>query len=110
MIIKLFFRLLLLKITFFMNRYFFNVSTSPERELCFIVVAVGMFSLIVTFITVDILFCGLCLYIVAMYKELQRMLECIDRKSNDLELLTDKDQYNRRRLIDCIESHWVIIR
>lgn len=82
-------------------RYFFNVSKSPMRELCYVTMTAGVFSVGVVFIITHILFCGLCLYIVGMYQALQNMLECIDR--------TSKVKIERM-LRDCIEIHLAIMR
>lgn len=80
------------------------------RELCYIAQAVFYLALVVVLITVDFFFMGLCLYIIAMYKELQLMLKCIDRESEDLEKHVDKAQYHRKLLRDSIEFHLLIIR
>lgn len=62
------------------------------------------------FIIIDLVFCGLCLYITALYKELQQMLRCTDVKSDDLEFHDGKVQYIRRGLRDGIEFHLAIIK
>lgn len=97
-------------LTFFVNRYFFDATKSPMRELAFITQTFGLFAVVILFLTVDLLFSGLCIYIAAMYKELQRMLGCIDLKSKNLETHNDKSQNIRLNLRNCIEFHMVIIR
>lgn len=61
--------------------------------------------MVTVIITIDLLFCGLCLYIVAMYKELQKNLECIDQNSNVLLINNNDNSFG-----DCIEFHLAIIR
>lgn len=69
------------------------------REVCYIIQGVGVVFASVTVLAIDLSFCGLCLYIVAMYKELQRILCRIDNMKE-----------HRLRLCDCIEFHLVILR
>lgn len=53
---------------------------------------------------------GICLYIIAMYKELQLMLKCMDATSRDLDIHSEKTQYHRDHLRDSIEFHLEITR
>lgn len=80
------------------------------RELCYFIQAIGVYAAIDLFITIDLLFLGLCLYIVAMYKELQRMLRCIDINVKVLLTRNGNAIYYRRSLCECIEIHLAIIR
>lgn len=80
------------------------------REICYIAKAVFYYSLVVVLITVDLLLVGLCLYIIAMYKKLQLVLECMNRKSRDLQIHSEKAQYHRQHLRGSIELHLAIIR
>lgn len=61
-------------------------------------------------ITTDVLFCGLCLYVVAMYKELQRVLMCNEQKSNVMLINNDNAHDHRGNIRDAIEFYLAIIR
>lgn len=78
------------------------------RELCYVAQAIGSCTMAVLILTIDILFGGLCLYIVAMYKELQRLVGCIDQKQKIGN--SDKAHEQRHRLRDSIEFYLAIIR
>lgn len=81
------------------------------RELCYISQAVGSCAMSGLFITIDLLFCGLSLYIVAMYESLQKVLQSIDQESNHLQNENeDNKQKHRQSLCDCIDNHLAIIR
>lgn len=71
------------------------------RELCFVTRVAGAYAAVVIFTTIQSLFCGMCLYIVAMYKELQNMLKCIDGNSREK---------IKRNLCDCIKYHLAILK
>lgn len=91
-----------------MNRYFFNASQSPAREFCYIAQFLVSLVLSNVLVTVDILFCGLCLYIVAMYKDLQTTLRCIDQNANAINI--ENVHERRQNVRDCIEFHLETIR
>lgn len=80
------------------------------RELCFIAQAVGNCAAIALILTIDLMFCGLCLYIVAMYQELQRMLGCSDQKSKVMPNGNTDAFDHRKSMCDCIQYHLAIIR
>lgn len=90
----------LLFISLLITRHFFNVSKSPMREVCYSTLALGALSIDIALISSNTLFLGLCSYIVALYKELQQMLECFERNS----------KLNIKSLSDCIEFQLAIIR
>lgn len=80
------------------------------RELCFIAQAAGNCAAIALILTIDLMFCGLCLYIAAMYKELQRMLGCSDKKSKVMLIKSSEACAHKQSLCDCIQFHLAIIR
>lgn len=80
------------------------------RELCYIVQAVGFVTVGALVLPIDLLYCGLCLYIVAMYKELQILLGGIDQKPKVLHLKKYVAVGNRKSLCECIEFHLAVIR
>lgn len=92
------------------NRYFFKVSDSPMRELCYITQSVGLFAMVPVVFAIDFLFFGMCLYIAAMYKNLRDTLTSIDRKSNNSLTHNEKIHDNQRSLRNYIEFHLAIIR
>lgn len=61
-------------------------------------------------VTIDLFFCGLCLYIVAMYKDLQKVLGNIDQYPIVMLNNCDNAHGHRQELRDCIEFHLAIIR
>lgn len=80
------------------------------REICYIIQAVGTCAMATTAIAIDLLLCGMCLYIMAMYKELQRQLGRIDQKPNIMLIKSNHLNDQQQSLIDCIEFHLGIIR
>lgn len=79
------------------------------REICYISQALGS-AMAGLFITIDLPFFGLSLYIVAMYIELQKGLQSIDKKSNELLSNNDNAYTIRQNLYNCIDNHLAIIR
>lgn len=71
---------------------------------------VGIYTMVYLFVSIDLVFCGLCIYITAMYKELQRKLRLIDTETNNLEFHDEKEQYIRKSLRDSIMYHLAIIK
>lgn len=96
---------------FLVSRYFINISKSPLRELCYIVQSVGIYSTVSLICSIDLLFFGMCLFIAVMYKKLLKMLESIDRNSNEF-LVNNKKKIhkNNRSLRHCFEFHLAVLR
>lgn len=76
------------------------------RELCYITQAIASCVVATLVPTIDLLFCGLCMYIVAMYKDLQRLLRRRDQTINT----ENVNEQQRHSLCDCVEMHLAIIR
>lgn len=78
------------------------------REICYISQVAGFFGILFLLVTIDLLYLSLSFYIVAMYKELQGLLRCIDQQLN----LNNSDEGHDQGqgLRDCIELHLAIIR
>lgn len=66
-------------------------------------------------VTVDLIFCGVCYYIVGMYIELKDMMKTIDA-ADDGKLMREQDAYdnnetNRKYIIaKCVNFHADILR
>lgn len=78
-------------------------------QICYFLGAFSATALALALPGIDLLFCGFCVYIVALYQELYRKLEILDANDDNIEKKVD-EKIRTKTIIDCVYFHDDVLR